>query len=632
MRNSAIFLALLLIVAFLAPEGHCQRDRRRGGPAVREITVLGTSHFTEKDIKRIMRTRESGYFRTKRLRTTTLESDILSIVAFYRRNGFLRAKAEVVDIRYDEPRNNVWITIRVEEGSQTTVRAVDFEGYEILKVEALRKAVATKPGDPLNEDKVAQSEYGIYSLYADAGYIYAAISTRLAFVEDQVNLTYLIDEGEPARIGAISVSGNRRVGEPIIRREVGTGPGELFSRKKVLESQQDLYDTGLFKDVAIDPAPAPHDSGLVNLVVKVKERRMKEVNAGLGYGTLDEARVSLGWRHRNLFKAALLFDVNLVLGTLDFDKGLTRKRLDASLTDRWLFGRRLTGGLQMFGQETLERYEDANIMDGEYTLDRVGINLGVTKDFTRTFRLSLRYRHEFVKIRDPSWEVADEDTLRIQLGEEVNRSISFLLERDTRLPFFDPGRGTVLRLTTEVAGGVFGGDNSFLKMTANWSHYIRVFGDAVLALILGTGYAEPYGSSLVRGVPDYERFYAGGTATLRGYTEREFGPGNFVLMGRAEVRIPILWKIVAVTFLDMGNTWDSIEDVRWEDFAIAVPSDEYALRRDTDVKYAFGIGVGIMTPVGPARVDYGARLKRATYPDGAKEPHGQFHVVIGHPF
>ena len=627
-----MFLAILLIVASLAPEGHCQRDRRRGGPAVRGISVQGVDHFKEKDIKKVMRTKESGYFTTKRLRMTTLESDILSIVAFYRRNGFLRARAEVEDIRYDEPKTNVWITISVEEGAQTTVGRIGFSGYEVMSLGAVSKAVATKPGDPLNEDRIAQDEYAIYSLYADAGYIYASISTRLAFGDGKVNLTYLIEEGDPAHIGRIKVSGNRRVGEPIIRREVETGPGELFSRKTVLESQQGLYDTGLFKDVGIDPTPAVEDSGLVDLIVKVKERKMKEVNAGLGYGTLDEARVSLGWRHRNLFKAALLFNVNLVLGSRDFDKGLTRKRLDASLTDRWLLGTKLTGGLRAYAQETLERYNSGNITDGEYTLDRIGIDVGITKDFTRTFRISLAYAHEFVEIRNPSWNVDDEETLRIELGQEVNRAMSFLVERDTRVPFFDPGKGSVVRFTTEVAGGIFGGDNSFAKFTTSWSRYSLTFANAVVAVSLRAGYAEPFGDSAEKGVPVYERFYVGGTATLRGYPEQEFGPGDFVLSGNVEVRVPMMWKVTAVAFLDMRNAWESIDDVRWKDFELAVQSEEFASRRDTDVKYSVGIGLGLMTPVGPARVDYGARLKRATYPDGTKEPPGQFHVVIGHPF
>jgi len=622
----------LLTVAVLAPEGRCQRERRPGGPAVRGIAVLGTEHFSEEDILKVMRTKESGYFRARRLRMTTLESDILSIVAFYRRHGFLDAEAEVEELKYDDPRNNVWITIRVHEGRQTIVKSVDFEGYAVIGLDVLADAVTIRPGDPYNQDAVSQDEYNIYTLYADAGYVFAAVSTRLAFRDGKVGLTYMIEEGGPARIGSIRIRGNRRVREWIVRRELDTRPGDLFSRKRLLESQQNLYDTGLFKDVGIDPTPAGGDSGLVDLVVKVKERKMREIDAGLGYSTLDEARASLGWRHRNLFNAALLFNTNLILGTRDFDKGLTRKRLDASLTDRWLFGTRLTGGLKVFAQETLERYNKGNVIEGEYTLDRIGVYVGGTKDFTRTFRLSLAYSHEFVEIRDPTWDVADEDTLRVQLGQEVNRAMSFVLERDTRVPFFNPGRGSVVRLTAKTAGGIFGGDNSFRKATASLSKYFLIFADAVVALSARVGYVGAFGKSLDTGVPLYEQFYAGGTSTLRGYPEQEFGPGTFALTGNVEVRIPLVWKVTAATFLDMGNVWASVDDVSWEDFQPAVPSDEYAFRRDTDVKYTFGVGLGLMTPVGPARLDYGIRLKRALYPDGSREPHGQFHVVIGYPF
>ena len=632
MRNSAIFLAILLIVAFLAPEGHCQRDRRPGGPAVRDISVLGTEHFSEKNIRKLMRTKESGYFTTKRLRMTTLESDVLSIVAFYRRHGFLQATAEVEDVEYDELRNNVWITIRVNEGKQTTVRRIDFEGCTVMDRERLRRIIGMEAGDPLNQDAIAQDEYNIYTTYADAGYIFAAISTRLAFSEGQVDLTYIIVEGDPAHIGRINVSGNRRVREPHIRREIITKPGDLFSRKKVLDSQQYLYDTGLFKDVGIDPTPATGDSGLVDLAVKVKERKMKEVDLGLGYGTLDEANVSVGWRHRNLFKAALLFNVDMVLGTRNFDKGLTRKRLDASITDRWLFGTRLTGGFQIYGEETLEKYNKGNVVDGEYTLDRIGIDAALTKDLTRTSRMTLAYKHEFVEIRNPSWDVEDEDTLRIQLGQEVNRSMNFLVERDTRVPFFNPARGSVLRFTAGVAGGIFGGDNSFTKVTGTWSSYFLNFANAIIAVGLRAGYTEPFGKSEEKGVPVYEQFYVGGTSTLRGYPEQEFGPGNFILTGNVEIRVPIIWKITAVTFLDMGNVWESIDEVSGSDFELGVPSEEYADRRDSDVKYSFGLGIGLMTPVGPARLDYGFRLKRATYADGSREPLGQFHVVIGNAF
>jgi outer membrane protein assembly factor BamA len=146
------------------------------------------------------------------------------------------------------------------------------------------------------------------------------------------------------------------------------------------------------------------------------------------------------------------------------------------------------------------------------------------------------------------------------------------------------------------------------------------------------GHADAFGSSQDKGVPEYERFYAGGSSTIRGYDEREFGPGDFMLLANLEVRFPIVWNVVGVAFMDMGNVWASIDDVERYDFDIYLSPEDYTLRRATDVKYTVGAGIGYQTPVGPARIDYGMRLKRGFMDSGEKEPAGMFHITWGHVF
>ena len=130
----------------------------------------------------------------------------------------------------------------------------------------------------------------------------------------------------------------------------------------------------------------------------------------------------------------------------------------------------------------------------------------------------------------------------------------------------------------------------------------------------------------------HERFFAGGSSTVRGYDEREFGPGDFLLLANMELRYPLFWKLAGVCFLDMGNVWDSIDDVTKSDFDLFVASEEYGERRAGDVKYSVGVGLGIQTPVGPARVDYGLRLKRGMDAEGNKESVGRIHLTVGHAF
>jgi outer membrane protein insertion porin family len=124
----------------------------------------------------------------------------------------------------------------------------------------------------------------------------------------------------------------------------------------------------------------------------------------------------------------------------------------------------------------------------------------------------------------------------------------------------------------------------------------------------------------------------GGSSTIRGYDEREFGPGNLFLVGNAELRYSVVWKLTSVVFLDMGNAWDSARSFHWRDFDLRVPAAEFVARRATDVKYSAGLGLGIETPVGPARLDYGLRLKRGTSESHKKESLGMVHITIGHAF
>jgi outer membrane protein insertion porin family len=629
MRTPAIVLLLTLLLA-VPWRAEAAPKRPSGGPVVKQVALVGNSALTRQQILSVMRTKESGFLRKKRYRESTLETDLVSVVALYRRHGFLDARAELQEARYSEDRAQVWITVLVVEGAQTVVKAVEVAGNSRVTDDALTRMLAVKVGRPLDESLLGEDKYAMYTYYADRGFVFASVAHKLDNPGGEATVTYIINEGEPAGIATVEVRGSSRVSPRVVKREVTLEPGDVFSRTKVLDSQQRLYDTGLFKDVAIEPSPSGTDSGLVDLVIRVKERKVREASASLGYGTRDEARLTLGWLHRNLWNSGRQIEVRTILASRDFEKGLTRKRGDASLTDRWLFGLRLGGAISVFVNETLEEYSDEP--GGEYTLDRMGVDLSVQRDLSRYSKLTLSYTHEFVDISDLSWHVEDPDQLRISLGQEVNRSLSLALEWDTRLPFFDPRGGSLTRAAARTSGGFFGGDNSYNKITLSYGRYLALNRRTVLAVGLKTGHAEAFGKSASSGLPEYERFYVGGSSTIRGYDEREFGPGNFFLVGNLELRYALVWKLVGAAFFDAGNAWKSIRDVRSADFDLHVPGDEFAARRETDCKYSAGLGVGIQTPVGPARVDYGIKLKRGVLESGKRESIGMVHITIGHPF
>ena len=192
---------------------------------------------------------------------------------------------------------------------------------------------------------------------------------------------------------------------------------------------------------------------------------------------------------------------------------------------------------------------------------------------------------------------------------------------DTRDNIFNPGKGYIINGTIEDAGGIFLGDKDFVKGTALAAYYHTFFDKVVLELKGRMGLENAYGDT--GEVPVYERFYAGGANTIRGYKERRVGPrdpgsqepigGEALLIGNAELTFPIYEKILkGAVFYDVGNVWR-----RAEDFAAG-----------GDYKMGAGVGLRVKTPVGPVRVDYGYPLV-ASYEDSKS---GEFYFSMSRGF
>ena len=187
---------------------------------------------------------------------------------------------------------------------------------------------------------------------------------------------------------------------------------------------------------------------------------------------------------------------------------------------------------------------------------------------------------------------------------------------DTRDNRFNPTKGWYVTGGAEDAGGVFGGDKDFYKLTGTAAYYKLFFNKFVLELKGRAGLADAYGDSSE--VPLYERFYAGGAESIRGYGERRVSPrdpgsndpvgGEAMLVGNAEVTFPIYEKILkGAFFYDVGNTWRRIEDYG-----------------SGELRSGIGLGIRVKTPLGPVKLDYGYPLSD----NYGEEKKGQFYFSI----
>ena len=609
-------------------------------PFVGRIVFEGTRSFADKDLKRQMKTTEAPFFailHRPRLDRETLRRDTAALQAFYRANGFLDAKVTLDRLELLENGAFVDIIIRIDEGEATRVEVVAFQGTGPISEDKLRKVLRLKAGVPFNPTLVNGDIYTMKRSYFDEGYLAVEIDDSVAVEGKTVRLLYSIDPGPVIAIRRIGITGNRLTKPRIIEQELVFKEGETFRLSKAIETQRNLFETGLFTEAEIAPENLDAEARTVDVNVRVRERKSAYFEVGLGVGNILGSRVTGGWGDRNMFgtgrrlqlKAQYSFGL-FEGGVVDFEKMDPRVkyyRYDAEFAQRHVLGTQFQLGINGY----LEK--DATV---EPIIIRTrGAAIGGLRHLSSRTDLSLRLSDELIK-RQVSGAENEKSHSRLVAGT---------ISHDTRDFVLDPRRGSYRDLRAELAGGFLGGDNDFYTLNTALQRYWSKSRGIVLAIRGRFGFADAYGSSTDAGVPIENRFFTGGGNSVRGFKENSLGPtalvaqktgdpvetvvgGRLLVVGNAEMRFPIpylsRYRFSAAVFADAGNVWSSLKAVDIEDF------DPFVNKNDVtkeDFRYSIGVGIRYNTPVGPIRLDYGIPVKR-----DVTDRSGRFHLSLGQIF
>ncbi len=581
---------------------------------IRKVYVDNNFVFTDDQIMKLIKTRPAWLMNAGAFKEDQLDDDLERIKAFYLKNGYLDIK---VDYRldYDEA-GDLHVRIAVEEGKQYKVGSIALEGNETFSdEEVLGSLKVCLAGDTFTYDALREDVANIQGFYFGRGYIFCQIkeSTSLDAQTGRVDIAYSLVENEVAYVDRIMVRGNLKTKDKVIRREMRIRPGERFDGDKLKRSKERLYNLGFFEEVNYDTEPGTEPDQR-NLVVDVKEAKTGSFSFGGGYSSVDQLvgfveieQRNFDWRNWKTFTGAGQdLKVRAELGSV-------RQTYELSFTEPWWLDRPVSAGFDLYNRY----HEEDDDLGYGYNERRVGGDLRLGKEFTEYIKGGTTYRLENVDISDVDDDASQD--LKSEEGENLISSQEFYLTRDTTDNVFNPRSGLVLSGSFEIAGGLLGGDKDYTKLFTLVTKYIPLFGKGVLQLQLRGGVAWPFSDQ--PSVPIYERFYAGGANTIRGYEERSVGPldpvtddplgGESLLIGNNEYTNPIIEFMKAAVFLDTGNVWTEASD-----FA----SGGY--------KSGVGFGVRVKTPVGPLKLDYGIPLDEVS----GRDKEGRFHFSMSHGF
>lgn len=395
----------------------------------------------------------------------------------------------------------------------------------------------------------------------------------------------VVTEGEPVVFGKFYFEGDTDVVKQyVLDREVASLEGTLWTSEKLSTARQNLYSLGLFRGVQAErlrieqitaenaarretrenpPSSLKSDS----VLIKVEKQMPRTYSFSGGYSFAEGPRLTGELTDSNfLLKRNIRGRLRGRLGWRD-ELGYL---FDATLTEPWLIGR-TRGSLQASARK-LEIDDNVRALQGSFILSR---------RLSKSHHVDLRYSYR--NLNQPVSPLIREQLTETLFLEEQSpfrttvSSLRFSWTYDNRVRYLNPTGGMFNALTLEYAGGFLQGETGFIKTTTDTRYYKKLVGGLVLATALRLGVTTGLNSNRRAELISFERFWAGGSTTVRGYAERSLGPedstgihrGDAQFIFNTELRFPIYGVVRGALFFDTGNVWGSLEDI---DVAGALPS------------------------------------------------------------
>lgn len=594
---------------------------------VSTVNVEGNQYFDDETIReRMFVLPRSFQFRRGRYSETLLRRDEEAIATLYRENGF---REVAVDSSVEEapgPRRGLAITLRVKEGPQWLIQSLELEGVETLDREELLSRCTSLPGQPFSEFQVAADRDAILARYYAEGFSDASFewSATPAAEPQRLHVRYQIKEGRRRFVRQVLVSGLQTTQPQLVNRRILLNPGDPLSQTRMAETQQLLYELGIFARVNVAIQNPEGELREKYVLYQVDEANRYSLTGGLG---AEIARIGGNQASFENPAGAPGFSPRI---SLDFSR-LNFRGIGHTVSFRSRFSNLQQRALINYSAPRLR-----NVTGLDLSFTALADNAGDIRTFISRRRegavqLSQRVSKADTFLYRFSYRRVGVDNLKIDprlvplLSQPVRIGIlSGNLIRDKRDDPTDSTRGVFNTIDLGLASRAFGSQANFTRFLArNTTYHAYGRNKYVLARSLTFGWLQPFGEAFLRteldsaaDIPIAERFFSGGANSHRGFPENQAGPrdletgfplgGRAVLMHNLELRFPVLGEnIGGVIFHDAGNTYSRLGDISFRVRQRDIRDFDYMV-------HALGFGIRYRTPIGPVRLDlaYGLNAPR----------------------
>lgn len=674
-----------------AIEASTKAAELRTHPVVDKVTYLGVTKAVDKgDMEGGQATKASGcrslllkpfclltqshlVYDTRTLDHLELARDVVRIKVYYYKRGYRETEVDTLVTRARAHTNRVAVTFKITEGLPVMVDsvAVILPSDTVLKPRIVKSAVLMRAGHPLDLVALDTSHVRLRDALWDKGYSDAIITDTITIHDSArtAEVTIKVNPRWVATVESVTVHGDSILSPQITKKIVTLKPGNVYKRADVIESQQALYSSNLFRRATIVLPPRGDSAKLID--INVDESRLHAVKLSAGFNTIDFIQTEGRYTDYNFLGNARRLDLHLVVsnllapalnGTGIFrdvlaDNGLpgdsSGKYLDPTfqasvdVTQRWFGDPRNTAGLGLFVHRTSQ--------PGIYIDKGYGASISFTRNVVPRTPLSLVYRYELTQVDAGdvyfcvNYGVCQQSTIGLLRNRNALSPVSLDYYMDRTNDNFNPSTGYSARADLEHASRYTLSDFRYNRASGE-ATYFHPFGKAVIAAHLRGGWVKALSSTSTTSTDGLDnilhprkRFYAGGANSVRGYGENQLGPRILTIDPAKLIKAGCTNSTIADGSCNANTVADtanhSLVRASANDFTSLPTGGTSLLEGSIEYRFPFlmknlqaavfldagyvgagsstvtqgkaavtpGFGVRYMSPVGPIRVDLGFR-------------------------
>jgi outer membrane protein insertion porin family len=582
---------------------------------VTSLTVRGAEHFSANRIKNQLSLRPLSLWQRVRFwkdppefSRVLFEEDVEGIKIFYQKRGFpdVHIATEVVP---DHDSREVSILLDIREGEPVEVgevRLVPVDSAQVSERELLQLYrerqvnVSLESGDRFQDALFINDRDRIHQSFMERGYPFAIVATEL--LQDRsdhlVDILYRVYLGPLCEFGEVHVAGNHYIPALSIQRQVTFEAGQIFSEQELVQTQRRIYQMGLFRYVVVRAQMDSLQGRRLPIQIRVREAPRTTLRLGGGYGREDRIRVFAQMER---------------LGVLGRDRklrlSLKHSYLEPYNVDlEWIKPSFIFPSARISINPFYRREREPG-----FTVDRAGSHAIYQQTFTSPLEIYIKYslEQDYLNISTQTRRQAlDNSDVSLYNKSSATWGFSF----DSSTPLFFPRSGWYFAGSVSLAGLGFKSDFKYISVLFESRRYLELSAVVIATKFKAGGMKAIWESRIT---PIEERFYAGGSNSVRGWSRSGLGPlgeenqplgGNSLIEFSLESRFPLFSPLAGVIFMDAGNVWRQLAGFRWD-----------------QIRYAVGTGLRYRTPIGPIRLDVGVPVF-----DPVKTP--QLFISVGQSF